>query len=145
MSDGRIFNTVTRQQTVYTPVLPKGLTSVTLSPLAGLDPMTFLYVVGQDQFWAFNAWPNARYTPQSLKGIETNFVNGMSFRVGDTFPLEAKILGANIGALQPSVIASGGVARIDADQTMTFTKPGIGKLFLKAGLIQLSYTFTVRN
>lgn len=140
MADGRLFYTFTHQQVIYTPALPKGPTTVTIVPgNRRFSRYVVRYVVGPDQFWAFNARPASRVATQVVKDIDVNMEAGASFKVGDRFKLEIQVAGVDLDNVKPTVTVNGGVARIDDKDTLTFTKAGVGQINLEL----LGYTRSV--
>lgn len=129
LSDGRTYNTFTHQQVVYAPVLPQGVTRVTIVPgNRRFNRYTFEYMTGKDQFWSFNARPLARVATQVVKDIDVNLSTGETFKVGQTFRLNVDVQGVGLDGVKPTVFVNGGTARLDAKDVLTFTKSGFGEI-----------------
>lgn len=144
MSDGRMFYTFTRQQVIYGPNMPQGMTTVTVTPAnRQFQKVEFSYYVGTDRFWNFNVRPTDRFATEVVKGMESSLLDGTVFQIGDEIDLNLQLFGANLDNLKPSIIVSGGVARIDADDRITCTKPGLGRIRITVPGFEKTINFVV--
>lgn len=144
MSDGRTYSTFTKLQVIHAPALPKGVTTVTVTPgNRKFSRHTFQYVVGPDQYWAFNVYPVDRVSTQVVKDLDVNLRSGRVFRVGDKYDLEIQTYGANLDGLKPSLSINGGIARLDSNDDLMFTKAGTGELVIELLGVQKVLTLFV--
>ena len=146
MSNGGSCRTFTKNNVVYAPLLPKGITHVTITPADRLfAKYSFEYLVGADQSWNFNVSPINRVSTESIKGMEVNVIDGQVFKLGTKFDLDIQVYGVNLQDLTPSVILSGGTARLDSNSDITFTKNGNGVLTVELLGLKQDIPFTVRS
>jgi|GEM_PF-6690748 len=144
MSDGTMYSTFTQKQIIYAPAMPIGRTSVTVVPAnRKFLKYSMEYFVGADQKWSFNIHPVNQLTTQILKGYDVNFIDNSTFHLGEKFDLETVIYGEHLEGLKVSLSINGGVAQLDANDNLVFTKLGAGLLKLEFLGVRREFNFTV--
>lgn len=144
MSDGRVYNDFTQQQVVLAPPLPRGMTKVTITPAnRRFAKYKFQYYVGSDVFYQFTIRPQDKLAAQVVKFFDSSVLQGATFKVGEKVDLGIKIYGNNIGELKPTLFVSGGIARIDEDDILVCTKPGIGQINIEVAGFERSISFEI--
>lgn len=129
MSDGRVYNTITKKQVVYSPLVPQGLTKVTIVPGNRLySTYEFSYITGHDQQWAFNINPADRLSPWMLRDLQVNLHPGEIFKVGEEFIIKGRPIGLKLDKFKLNIIVSGGIAHVTENGGLVFTSAGMGQV-----------------
>jgi hypothetical protein len=131
---------------IFGPCLPKGNTTVLITPLDDdFRPDTFRYVVGTDRYWNFNSHPMDTDSSSTIRAVEANLVDGQRFRRGQSFEVVARIVGTRYSEIKPTIIVSGGIGRINVMNRVLFTQVGYGKIIVEVCGVKREYRVIVQG